>query len=294
LLALGLTFYGVFTRAWFVAVCAQLFLLISVLQFGFQLWNEPPTGRIMLAPIGALVLLSFGTVQWFRRAPAETRVSDPLLNLAMLYRWVALAMSIAWVCEYVPARERIWIFALLGVLVFAWAGHRRNREALLVSATYTGTALFLFWLSLVGTSTVYLPNLLVILLVLGQRQAARRFPDRYVLDSAIHQAVILIGALSLWIFVSRWVMESASGFYLTASWSLLALGLFGVGLLLRERMYRWVGLGVLAFALGRVVFFDVWKLQTVYRILSFMALGIVLLVLGFIYSKYQEKIREWL
>jgi uncharacterized membrane protein len=59
-------------------------------------------------------------------------------------------------------------------------------------------------------------------------------------------------------------------------------------------MYRWVGLGVLAFALGRVVFFDVWKLQTVYQILSFMALGIVLLVLGFIYSKYQEKIREWL
>jgi uncharacterized membrane protein len=294
LLALGLTIYGVFTRAWFVAVWAQLFLLASALQFGFQLWNEPPTGRVMLAPIGALVLLSFGTVQWFRRAPAETRVSDPLLKLAQLYRWVALAMSIAWVCEYVPARERIWIFALLGMLVFGWAGLRRNREALLFSAAYTGTALVLFWLSLVGTSTVYFPNLLVILLVLGQRQVARRFSDRYPLDPGIHQAAILVGALSLWVFISRWVMESASGFYLTASWSLLALGLFGVGLLLRERMYRWVGLGVLAFALGRVVFFDVWKLQTVYQILSFMALGIVLLVLGFIYSKYQEKIREWL
>ena len=40
--------------------------------------------------------------------------------------------------------------------------------------------------------------------------------------------------------------------------------------------------------------FDVWKLETLYRILSFMALGIVLLVLGFIYNKYQEKIKEWL
>ena len=29
-------------------------------------------------------------------------------------------------------------------------------------------------------------------------------------------------------------------------------------------------------------------------ILSFMALGVVLLVLGFIYNRYQEKIREWL
>ena len=51
---------------------------------------------------------------------------------------------------------------------------------------------------------------------------------------------------------------------------------------------------MLACALGRVVIFDVWKLETLYRILSFMALGIVLLVLGFIYNKYQEKIREWL
>jgi hypothetical protein len=68
---------------------------------------------------------------------------------------------------------------------------------LLFSAAYTGTALVLFWLSLVGTSTVYLPNLLVFLLVLGQGQAARRLSERYALDPVIHQAVILIGALSL-------------------------------------------------------------------------------------------------
>ena len=34
-----------------------------------------------------------------------------------------------------------------------------------------------------------------------------------------------------------------------------------------------------------MVIFDVWKLETFYRILSFMAPGIVLLVLGFIYNK---------
>ena len=40
--------------------------------------------------------------------------------------------------------------------------------------------------------------------------------------------------------------------------------------------------------------FDVWKLETLYRVLSFMALGFVLVALGFIYNKYQEKIRAWL
>jgi uncharacterized membrane protein len=43
-----------------------------------------------------------------------------------------------------------------------------------------------------------------------------------------------------------------------------------------------------------VVVFDVWKLEMVFRILSFMALGIALLVLGFICNKFQEKLREWL
>jgi uncharacterized membrane protein len=82
--------------------------------------------------------------------------------------------------------------------------------------------------------------------------------------------------------------------YLTAAWALLALVVFGTGFLWRDRTYRWAGLAVLACALGRVVFFDVWRLPVIYRVLSFMALGVVLLVLGFIYNRYQEKIREWL
>jgi hypothetical protein len=47
-------------------------------------------------------------------------------------------------------------------------------------------------------------------------------------------------------------------------------------------------------AVGRMVILDVWKLETIYRIASLFALGVVLLVLGFIYNKYQEKIKEWL
>ena len=295
LIALGLTVYGVFTRAWFVAAFGQFFMAVSVAQFGLQLWGSKPPGQFALAPIAALGLLSFGTVQWFRRvATSDTRVREPLLEAALIYRWVALILSIIWICDYVPARERIWTLALIGLAVFLWAGHRRNREALLFGAAFTATALVLFWLPLIETPTVYVPNLLVILVLLGQRQLARRCPERYPLDPAIHNGVILIGGLSLWLFVSRWVLEMESGFYLTASWSVLALALFSAGLGLRERMYRWIGLGILACALGRVVIFDVWKLETIYRILSFMALGTVLLVLGFIYSKYQEKIREWL
>ena len=107
--------------------------------------------------------------------------------------------------------------------------------------------------------------------------------------------MILAGGASLWRFASKWVvLVQGEGFYLTVVWAALALMLFVAGLLLGERIYRWLGLGVLGCALGRVVILDVWKLETLYRIFSFMALGIVLLVLGYIYNKYQEKIKEWL
>ena len=298
LLAVGLTAYGVVTRAWLLAACAQIYVLMSSGQFAWQLWQAKPHWYFPLAPLAALILLSWSTGQWFAAKPeADARVREPLLQLARLYRWVALVMSIWWVCEYAPARERIWLLALLGLWAFLWSGLRRNREALLFSAAFTGVALVLFWLPLIETPAVYWPNLLVLITLLAQRQIARRLPDRYPQDSGLHTTVILIGGISLWRFLSLWVGEledARGGSYMTASWSLLALALFTTGIALRERMYRWLGLGILGCALGRVVIFDVWKLETLYRILSFMALGMVLLVLGFIYNKYQEKIREWL
>ena len=295
LLAVGITAYGVFTRLWFLAALGQIFLLVSGVQFVWQLLQAKPQWHFPLAPIVALSLLSFGTVRWFQRKPdVSEQIRTPLLQIALLYRWVAMVMSIWWVCDYIPARERIWLLGLLGLLMFLWNGLYPSRETMLFSAAFTLTALALFWLPLLETTTVYWPNLVVIVILLGQRQMAKRLPEYYDLDFRVHATAIIVGGLSLWLFLTRWVCQNASGFYLTASWSALALALFTVGMTLRERVYRWLGLSVLAFALGRIVIFDVWKLETLYRILSFMALGIVLLVLGFIYNKYQEKIKEWL
>lgn len=306
LLAIGITAYGVFTRAWFLAACGQIFIFVGAGQFALQLWAKKPEWYFPLAPVFVLGLLSVLTVNWFQRnADAKENVREPLLQIALIYRWAALVMSIWWVHEYVPSRERIWVLALLGLLAFLWAGWRRNPEALLFGTAFTLSGLSLFWMPLHGAPIVYWPNLLAILALPGQQRVAKHLPGRYPLDSRVHGAMIILGGASLWLFLTCWVCRNNSGFYhwvsgretgsyLTASWSALALILFTCGMVLRERMYRWLGLGVLACALGRVFIFDVWKLETLYRILSFLALGIVLLVLGFIYNKYQEKIKEWL
>jgi hypothetical protein len=298
LLALGLTTYGVWTRQWFIAIAAQIFMLVSGAQFFWQLVEAKPAWHFPLAPIAALALLSGSTVLWYQRHPqADERVRQPLLGLATVYRWTALVMSLVWVCDYIPERQRIWFLALLGLAAFACAGWLRNVEALLFTGAFNLTALFLFWSAFLDPAAVYWADLAAILVILLEQQLAQRWAERYHLERQVHVAVMVLGSLSVWLFVSRWVLkleEASGGSYLTASWSLVGLAFFAGGFALRERLYRWLGLGVLGCALGRVVLFDVWKLETIYRILSFMALGIVLLVLGFIYNKYQERIREWL
>jgi hypothetical protein len=315
-LAMGLTAYAVSTRAWMFLACVQIFLVASAAEFLWQLGESKPPWPYPLAPIAALGLLSGSTALWFKRKSGpESAAKRVTLQIALIYGWIALALSLIWICEYIPARERMWVLALLGFATFLLPGWRARRlnsptsstsagpalaqtvpalESLLFSAVFTLAGLVIFWMPDYEASRVYLPNLLALLLLAIEQQIARRLPEAYCLELKLQAAMIVLAGLSLWLLVSRWILQIAGGFYLTASWSVLALTLFGCGIALRERVYRWLGLAVLACALGRVIIFDVWKLETLYRILSFMALGIVLLVLGFIYNKYQERIKEWL
>ncbi|TAK93019.1 MAG: DUF2339 domain-containing protein, partial [Verrucomicrobia bacterium] len=299
-LAVAVTAYAAATRAWLLAACAQLFLLPSGWLFVQQLQNAGEPKLAALAPIAALGLLSFAAVQWFKhKTDADSKTRDPLLALATGYRWFALTMSLWWVLQYIARPEQVWTFTLIGAVIFGVAGWLWSREAVLFGGIYTIAGLALFWLRSFDDNFIYLPNLLAVLAWLAQQRVARRLPQRYAVNEAAHTALICLGCASVWRYVTLWVITlrpelGASGSLVTASWSVLALVLFVCGMALRERMYRWAGLVVLAGALGRVVILDVWKLETIFRVLSFFALGLVLIVLGFIYNKYQEKIREWL
>jgi len=221
-------------------------------------------------------------------------VKESLTQLAVVYRWCALVMSLIWIYQHIPDSHRVWVLGTLGLLVFVWSGFKQSREGLLFSVPYTAAALLSFWEPLVAGSEIRWLDLGFVVALVAQQRIARRSPEQFRFEPLGHAILVTVAGVSLWMFITRLVMQRMSGFYLTASWSVFALCVFAFGIVLRERSYRWLGLAVLGAALGRVVIFDVWKLETIFRMLSFLALGIVLLVLGFIYNKYQEKIREWL
>jgi len=80
----------------------------------------------------------------------------------------------------------------------------------------------------------------------------------------------------------------------TLSWGLEGLAVFLLALWLGERSFRLTGLGLLLLCVGKILVDDVWRLNLPDRILTFTVLGAALMLVSFLYTKYGEKIRQYL
>jgi len=296
-LSMAVTIYAVATRAWLLAACAQVFLLASSIGLFMEFAEGKTEWHYALFPIASWLVLGAATTAWLSRHETAEAVRRPLLQVSTFYRIVAFVMSLWWVHAYVPAKDWFWVIFAIGFALLGLANWLKNREPLMFSGLFFLVG-FVAWFTQtsMGTIAVNWPNGLVLLAFFFARQIFRRWPQRCVVPQSVDSAAILIAGTALWLFVTRWVVMLTAGahFYVTVSWTGLAFVLFAAGFALRERLYRWLGLAILAFAVSRVFLSDVWHLLPLYRILSFLALGVVLLALGFIYNKYQEKIRQWL
>ncbi|HZI13221.1 MAG TPA: DUF2339 domain-containing protein [Myxococcus sp.] len=75
----------------------------------------------------------------------------------------------------------------------------------------------------------------------------------------------------------------------TLGWVVAAFGLFGLGFAVRERWYRLAALAVLGLALLRLLFVDLAGLPADQRILTFILLGVMLLVISFTYTRLRDR-----
>jgi hypothetical protein len=94
--------------------------------------------------------------------------------------------------------------------------------------------------------------------------------------------------------LSALLYGSVSGGLLTVSWGLQSLGLLGAGFSLRERVLRLQGLVLLLVCILKLFLYDLRNLETLYRILSFMALGLILLGVSWIYTRFREQVKRLL
>ncbi len=291
-IALGSLLYGVATRAWSIAAVGQWFTLLSVRAFFVGLIFDRPAWYLALAPIANLALTAaLLTHAASGRMPA-LRHGATFAGVAAGYRIATSGLFALWGWEYVEERWRITFFAGLGAAQIFAGCLLRNRERIALGSVYAVAGLVLFWMRFSDSATW--ENLAAILAVPASLRLGRRLAGDTFLPSEVRQALVIAALASLWLWVTRYTLAHGNTGQLTPAWALLALVVFAARLLLRERVYRLGGFAILALALGRIFLVDVWKLETLYRIASFLILGAVLLLLGFIYNRFAETLRRWL
>ena len=80
----------------------------------------------------------------------------------------------------------------------------------------------------------------------------------------------------------------------TVAWGLEGIAVILLALAVGERIFRISGAALLVLCFGKIVLIDFWQLALRDRFITFIILGVVLLFVHFLYSKYREVIHQYL
>ena len=216
--------------------------------------------------------------------------------------WIAFAWAIeALVLVWVSVRFGVSELRVAGAAVFAAAAVR-----LLAYDTDVDLRNFrlIFNLRMMAFATVVAALYLAAVLVTWDRRDNETLPTRYLVPA------LAVGAnfLTLWALSAECIAAVDSGivdvsgdaaFYtkslgLSLIWAAYASVGLAVGIVWRLRMVRLGSLGLLAVPILKLFLFDSLALEQGFRVAAFLILGVLLLVLGFLYQRYGELIRGFL
>jgi hypothetical protein len=85
-----------------------------------------------------------------------------------------------------------------------------------------------------------------------------------------------------------------SGGRLTMAWGAEALALLGAGFPLRDRVQRLSGLTLFMICVLKLFLYDLRELETINRILSFIVLGLILVGVSWMYTRFRDRIQRYL
>lgn len=105
-------------------------------------------------------------------------------------------------------------------------------------------------------------------------------------DQSIHQ-IFSWSATSLAAFL---ILLEMKDYWISVGWALLAIAVLFAGFTLSLKRLRLQGIAVFALTIFKVFLYDTRNLDTIYRTISFLVLGAILLLASFFYAKYKDKI----
>lgn len=246
-----------------------------------------PAVAVSISYIGAaIVAWAAGAIWTFAVPPDELPAERAVMqHLSMSLAMIATAAAV-WLVTPDPFICTAW--AVFAVVLLA-AGIRISAVAVRAQA-YIAGVLILIWAFLDDIEPPHLLPAVSAAAALYIGQFVAQFPAR---RPAEREAPAFFSILAT-LLTTAILYGKVSGGLLTTFWGLEGLALLAVGFLARDRILRLQGLALLLVCILKVFFYDLRNLETIYRILSFIVLGVILLAVSWIYTRFREHIQRLL
>jgi uncharacterized membrane protein len=131
--------------------------------------------------------------------------------------------------------------------------------------------------------------------LLWKRPGAQHRSVPAVLALVANAFTLIFVSLDLWDYLgqrgSGAGRESAQQLALSIFWSVYALAALSVGIWRRGRPLRLFAMGLLYLSILKVFLFDLSSLEQAYRIVSFFGLGVILLLVSLLYTRFEERLK---
>ena len=262
--------------AWFV-------LALHVMLFDHHRW-------LLTIDVVVLAIVYLGLAR-FAPAPSSGQPLARVLYAGLALTLVTLAMPIRLAGAWITIG-----WAIEGA-VLIWSGFSTNTRLLRVAGLtiFMFVAIRLVVAPIEGGHLFLNPRFETFALVIACLGATAFVASRHREELASGERTlysilqVAINVLALWALTSE-VLGSAQMYQrqqlaVTIVWTLYAAALLILGVRANSGLLRWQGLVLLGIAIIKVFLFDLSELSLGLRILSFMALGIVLLGISFLYQR---------
>lgn len=248
--------------------------------------------------VGFFVLGSLVALTYFQDRLAQMNIWFALFFMAAaVVNWVVqqnkyssaiyacfgnLVLSIAIFAQFKSPDFFIWL-GWQSLLVISMAIWFHSRIIVLVNALiYSG--IFLGYLYLAPSDDFV--NLSYAIVALASARILNWKKERLELKTDMIRNAYLVSAF---VIVLYGLYHAVPGHYVSLSWLGAALFYFGMSLLLGNIKYRWMAILSIFATIVHVVLIDMAQLSAEFRIFLFVAVGLVLLGVSLLYTRFRKK-----
>ena len=295
LLAISITIYSFITKLKYLGALSQLFLgFACLIQINLCLDGQNDSPILALIPIATLFATLFVLAGANIIASPENYKTIIVSIVKKLYAILLSILTLLWVYNYTPQEYRSLVsiaIAIASCFVSTKTFIVDKKLIQLLSLSYLITG-FIYLAGELDNNEASILSLIGILGLMAFQQVSKLSKNSLNISAKIHNALILSASIAIFLWCTVKVSNTTAGLR-TITWAGLAVINFLVGISLKERWYRLIGLSILGISLLSLIPI-IWNMPTELKITSLFVLGAVFVGLGYIYTRYKDHIKKLL